>query len=618
MKHITRLGMLVGVLALTQGYGLGFGSMGQVSSSMGGAGVALKNSAWGIYYNPALLGADRRAKVGYSFGAQIREQNLLQVATLDFQDISNIATTLDEKLLGGASVAGGAVTIGTGGQSTTIDGALGDALGNFFGVAPGGTIDADAISKVAIDVGVTCNGASCSDLGALGDALKGNTGAQQKLKDKLVDSAEAAGAPPLLTGIIDGIDVDSIDDIIKTIGNSNGNFSFEDLLKTTDLKMTIPRGADSDIDKLLDAFSVMNDTLSGNDFSLNSQNGLVIQIGGKERTRKIEADGIGEVVVQEVDSGYGAVAIAVLPQMFMNLSANIDKTHNKLIIGIGNGGNCNMGGGFQGCDSYIQATPGNGGLDISVLPGNGVGGGVTTNGQNAFNNSSILSPNAKHGINGVALALIEIPVGYGHTLYTRAGDISIGGAVKFIQAFGYRYNEQISFKDLDITMPNVSDMSMTQTFGIDIGLLYTPSFLKKFNIGLVAKNLNAPRIVMNSGSPITLNPQLRAGVSYELLDFLTLAFDADILPNNTLSLTNPKSQMIGGGVLADFKYIDFRLGAMKDLQSKAGESAILTTGINLFGFFDVAVEYGLGQNVTLYGFNVSNYMAIKLGGQFSW
>ena len=611
MKHIARFGMLVGVLALTQGYGLGFGSMGQVSSSMGGAGVALKNSAWGIYYNPALLGADRRAKVGYSFGAQFREQNLLQLATIDFEELSQITTTLDEKLLGGASVAGGAITIpggnGIGGSngSVTIDGALGDALGNFFGVAPGDTIDSVAIDKVANEVGISCTNGSCSDLGALGDALKGNTDAQQKLKDKLVDSAEAAGAPPLLTGILDGIDVESIDDIIKTIGNSNGNFSFEDLLKTADLKMTIPRGADSDIDKLLDAFDTLNNTLQSNDFSLNSQNGLVIQIGGKERTRKIEADGIGEVVVQEVDSGYGAVAIAVLPQMFMNLSATINEKHNQLIIGFGNtnGGSCDIMTG-KDCTTFIQATPGNGGLTFE------------SSDMNKFQNSSILSGN--HTLHGVALALIEVPVGYGHTIYTAAGDINIGGAVKFIQAFGYRYPGEINFGDFEIEMPKLSDMTMQQTFGIDLGVLYTPSFLRKFNIGLVAKNLNAPQIQMNTGSPIILNPQLRAGVSYELLDFLTLAFDADILPNNTLSLTNPKSQMIGGGVLADFKYIDFRLGAMKDLQSKAGESAILTTGINLFGFLDVAVEYGLGQNVTLYGFNVSNYMAVKLGGQFSW
>ncbi|WP_394955084.1 conjugal transfer protein TraF [uncultured Helicobacter sp.] len=607
MKYIARFGILAGVLALSQGYGLGFGSMGQVSTSMGGAGVALKNSAWGIYYNPALLGADRRAKVGYSFGGQFREQNLLQVATIDFDEISNIAATLDEKLLGGASVAGGAITIpgGVGGQGTTIDGALGDALGEFFGVAPGGTIDSAAIDKVANEVGISCTNGSCSDLGALGDALKSNTDAQQKLKDKLVDSAEAAGAPPLLKGIINGIDVESIDDIIKTIGNSNGDFSFEDLLKTADLKMTIPRGADSDIDKLLDAFDTLNNTLQSNDFSLNSQNGIVIQVRGKERTKKIEADGIGEVTVQEADSGRGAVAVAVLPQMFMNLSATINEKHNQLIIGFGNtnGGSCDIMTG-KDCTTFIQATPGNGGLTFE------------SSDMNKFQSSSILSGN--HTLHGVALALIEVPVGYGHTIYTAAGDINIGGAVKFIQAFGYRYPGEINFSDFEIEMPKLSDMTMQQTFGIDLGVLYTPSFLRKFNIGLVAKNLNAPQIQMNTGSPITLNPQLRAGVSYEFLDFLTFAFDADILPNNTLSLTNPKSQMIGGGVLADFKYIDFRLGAMKDLQSKAGESAILTTGINLFGFFDVAVEYGLGQNVTLYGFNVSNYMAIKLGGQFSW
>ena len=613
MKHITRLGMLVGVLALTQGYGLGFGSMGQVSSSMGGAGVALKNSAWGIYYNPALLGADRRAKVGYSFGAQFREQNLLQLATIDFEELSQITTTLDEKLLGGASVAGGAITIpgGTGGGngSVTIDGALGDALGKLFGVGADGSVSKENIGNLAQQVGITCNGSGttkCDSLSSLGSSLQNNTDAQNKLKDKLVDAAEAAGAPPLLTGIFDGIDVSNIGKIIEEVGK--GDFNMEKFLASAGT-VTIPRGADSDIDKLLDAFDTLNNTLQGNDFSLNSQNGIVIQFRGKERTKKVEADGIGEVTVQEADSGRGAVAVAVLPQMFVNLSATINPNHQRLIIGIG--GSCNMATG-AGCSHFIEATPTDGGLKFNVINGNGSG----TNPPKDFTDHSILS--GKHTPHGIALGLIEVPVGYGHTIYTGAGDINIGGAVKFIQAFGYVYSTPLSFSDLKFETPSLDDMTMQQTFGIDVGILYTPSFLRKFNIGLVAKNLNAPTINMKNGDDVVLNRQFRAGVSYELLDFLTLAFDADILPNNTLSLTNPKSQMIGGGVLADFKFVDFRLGAMKDLQSKAGEGAILTTGLNLFGFFDVAVEYGLGQNVTLYGFNVSNYMAVKLGGQFSW
>ena len=316
MKHITRLGMLVGVLALTQGYGLGFGSMGQVSSSMGGAGVALKNSAWGIYYNPALLGADRRAKVGYSFGAQFREQNLLQLATIDFEELSQITTTLDEKLLGGASVAGGAITIpgstGGGNGNVTIDGALGDALGKLFGVGADGTIGEENIKNLAQDIGIACNGSGttkCDSLSSLGGSLKGNTTAQNKLKDKLVNAAEAAGAPPLLTGIFRDIDVSNIGKIIEEVGK--GDFNMEKFLASAG-RITIPRGADSDIDKLLDAFDTLNNTLQGNDFSLNSQNGIVIQFRGKERTKKVEADGIGEVTVQEADSGRGAVAVAVL------------------------------------------------------------------------------------------------------------------------------------------------------------------------------------------------------------------------------------------------------------------------------------------------------------------
>ena len=55
-------------------YALEFGTMGNVSASMGGAGVALKNSAFGLYYNPALLSASPKVKFGYSFGVNVQEK----------------------------------------------------------------------------------------------------------------------------------------------------------------------------------------------------------------------------------------------------------------------------------------------------------------------------------------------------------------------------------------------------------------------------------------------------------------------------------------------------------------------------------------------------------------
>ncbi|MDD7346433.1 MAG: hypothetical protein PUG49_05360, partial [Helicobacter sp.] len=267
-------------------FALGFGSMGQVSSSIGGAGVALKNSAWGIYYNPALLGADRRTKIGYSFGAQIQEQNLLEIAT-NINGITKISSTLGDKLLGGA-VAGGAVTIN--GQS--VGGVFGDTLGKLFGDGNTNatTIDKTAINKLAGELGVNCNGAGatgCNDLKDLGEAVKGDVnGAAQKLQDKLVQAAQDAGAPPLLTGILGSIDPTNIDGLLTSI--SSGSVKFEDIIKEVG-KITIPKGADSDIDQLLSAFETMNKAIESNEVSIISQNGLVLQIGGRQPTRKIEA-----------------------------------------------------------------------------------------------------------------------------------------------------------------------------------------------------------------------------------------------------------------------------------------------------------------------------------------
>ncbi len=572
-------------------FALGFGSMGQVSSSIGGAGVALKNSAWGIYYNPALLGADRRTKIGYSFGAQIQEQNLLEIAT-NIDGITKISSTLGDKLLGGA-VAGGAVTIN--GQS--VGGVLGNTLEKLFGTT---NIDQAAINGLATSIGANCN-QPCNDLGALGTAIQNNSNAQQQLKDKLVDAAQAAGAPPLLTGILDSIDPNGIDELLTSI--KDGKVDFQDIIsKVGGIK--IPKGADSDMDRLLSAFETMQKAIESNEVSIISQNGLVLQIGGRQPTRKIEADGIGEVTVQESDNGRGAVAIGILPQVFASISAQIDPTHSKLIVGIGAGCDAKTG---NGC-TFIEAKPDGDGLTLDVVNGNG---------KDTYLNSSILT--GKHTPYGVVLGLVEIPLAYGHTFYTRAGDINIGIAPKFILASAYRYNTPISFSETPNIKFDTNTIQMTQTFGLDLGVLYTPAFLPNLNIGLVAKNLNAPKINLSgSDGYVRLTQQVRAGVSYEMLNFLTLALDVDVLPNNTLSIANPKSQMIGGGILADFTFIDFRIGAMRDLHSKSGEGTILTTGMNLFGFLDVSVQYGLGKNVTLYGFNVSNYMALRVGGQFSF
>lgn len=582
MRHkVMALAMCAGV----SGFGLEFGSMGQVSAGIGGAGVAVRDSAWGLYYNPALLGSDRRTKMGYSFGIQFKEQNLMQLATIDTDNLKNLPQTLTNQLTGPSS---GGTSVEIGGQK--VDGALGGALNAFFGTDK---IDDAAIGNVVTEMGKDFGNLTCNSFATCAGLIKdpNNKGLAEKFKDKLAGAATEGGSP-LIGSIIAGIDADKLGDVVDKIQQGGGGNIADEILQTAG-KVTIAKGADSVIDKLLNDFGVVDGALKGNDVNLATQNGFVFQFAGDKGSRRVESDTLGTINIQEIDSGRGAVGIGLFASAFSNASAQIDPNNNKLIFDLGG--------------KYYQASINGNSVTLEYLQNQGQG--LT---------GSIMNDKAQHSLYANALALVEIPIGYGHTIFTPMGDVNLGLAVKFIQGIGY--GDKINFAVGN--MPSVSvdknKMDMAQTFGLDFGMLYSPRFVKNLHLGLVAKNVNSPTINRTGVADTTLHPQVRAGVSYEMMDFLTFAFDADVLPNETLSLSNPKSQFFGGGVMANFKKVDFRLGAMQDIRSNAGEGLILTGGLNLFGFLDVAMQYGLGQNITIQGINVSNYMSLRVGGQFSF
>lgn len=82
-----------------------FGYMGNRSFGMGGAGVGIANSAWGLYYNPALQGVDNRFKVGYSFGARVKEHGLSEIKKFDLGAINTNSINTINTLLKDNEVA---------------------------------------------------------------------------------------------------------------------------------------------------------------------------------------------------------------------------------------------------------------------------------------------------------------------------------------------------------------------------------------------------------------------------------------------------------------------------------------------------------------------------------
>lgn len=155
------------------------------------------------------------------------------------------------------------------------------------------------------------------------------------------------------------------------------------------------------------------------------------------------------------------------------------------------------------------------------------------------------------------------------------------------------------------------------TIAVDLGTMFEidlPNF-RYLTFGFVAKNINTPKFRYTSGE-IEIKPQYRIGMAYNQKHFV-FAFDADLSKNEMLSDSNsrPFSQMVGGGVKFDIKAFDLRLGLMKDIRQDDG--IILTAGVNILGFFDVAIQSGtaLGE---AQGYRFPRYLNIRVGGNISF
>lgn len=560
---------------------LEFGQMGNISAGIGGAGVALKNSQWALYYNPALLAMNKKSGFAYSFGLGYKETNLSRAASIDVENLQNMPDKL-------ANLFSGAVTIqaGTGFRAAGAKKFDPSGMGIFGEVLEGmGMKDEntmkDYLEDVANQNGITITQGQTSE--QILQELQKHPEAfedikhdlQESIKDTAQKHPDQAGSLGLLEGLVDGLTPENIGGLLDSA--QKGDMSLDSLLQNMG-GFTLMTSNDPSLNRFVKDMTTLNEMINKNDFSLSTQNGVVINIGSKKAR--------------------GTISFGLMPSAYMSATARIDPTHNQIIIQ-------------------------NGGSDLKVEFGDGnIILGTANKGD--FDKHSVLSNQAKHQLSAGSVGIVEVPLGYGHLFATPLGDIAVGLAAKYIFGTGYLYHKEGDFNSISQNItPTFDGIAQTHTFGIDAGLAYSPRFAKNLTLGFVAKNLNMPKIKtdVKSGAMTKLNTQLRAGVSYGWLnDKIVLAGDIDLMPNDTISLARPKSQMAGGGVLIDLKYFDLRLGAMYDFRNNSDEGMILTGGINLLGFLDIAVQSNLhlSQEIAGSGIAVPSYLLVKVGGGFSW
>lgn len=279
--------ILLGSSFVSQLCALEFGSMGNTSAAMGGAGVALKHSAWGLYYNPALLSSDPKVKLGYSLGVGLREQNLAKLTTIDINNMTSTA----ERLI--ATFSGRNIGTPSAGVITDV---IKDGLNTALkaeGLQSSGNLEQDL--KDYINKHPDGNYGSLIQ-GILG-AVQGSGSLSQDQKD-------------LLDNIVGNIDYGNLD-----FSNGAGG-AIQNALQN----ITISKGGDKGLDKAVEDISSMQEILKDNNLNIVSQNGVILQISSKTMNEKL-----------------GSLGVAYFASAYSSMSINADSSKMRLIIKGGNG-----------------------------------------------------------------------------------------------------------------------------------------------------------------------------------------------------------------------------------------------------------------------------------------
>ncbi len=179
----------------------------------------------------------------------------------------------------------------------------------------------------------------------------------------------------------------------------------------------------------------------------------------------------------------------------------------------------------------------------------------------------------------IGILITEIPFSYAYNFDTAIGQVALGGSAKIM--VGSSYYQTVRIDNEDDNNDNAIDETTTSTtLGIDLGLIYLPQNVKTMRIGLMLKNLNAPKFNTPDGfKDVTLDPMARLGVSYMLTNTLEIASDLDLTENKMID-DETKSRVFGLGLgWQPISWFNLSGGLMKNLSNSA-EGLAYTLGLS--------------------------------------
>jgi hypothetical protein len=168
----------------------------------------------------------------------------------------------------------------------------------------------------------------------------------------------------------------------------------------------------------------------------------------------------------------------------------------------------------------------------------------------------------------------------------------------------YRYDDTESAGGIVTDLFDVDSNTVSQNFGLDVGLTWRPTGWLRF--GMMARNVNGPSFdvqpfVAPNGmyvSSIEVDPQVRMGLAIVPVQNLTIAFDFDATSNELMTTPGFESRYVSLGaeyVIPVGRHVGvaLRLGGYNNVSSTVEQDWAMTGGLGLrFGSFHLDLSAG--------------------------
>ena len=169
--------------------------------------------------------------------------------------------------------------------------------------------------------------------------------------------------------------------------------------------------------------------------------------------------------------------------------------------------------------------------------------------------------------------------------------IAIGITPKILRVITYDGSIDAS------TGESTSDKVDNEEWDVNLDIGFAHRINSQWRVGLILKNVRSLSYTTSLGTELTIDPQVRAGVSYDS-PWGLYALDFDVIENDAIGYGSPSQMLSLGGEWKYARWLQLRAGISRNMQGIANNSdPVFSAGFrwDFGGILDLTYAYGASE-----------------------